>query len=147
MNSHLIEERQELFGFSEIRLDRVALVHAEFPAVGNQVGIVLGNSRTELARGRSRGIRSKRHGVENRNAHTDLQTPHVRTDAVPRFFKEARPVFHASAVDARARMSAQKFVTEVTMAMLDVDEIEAGFPGHMCCANKVCNDRANLTVR
>src|SRR5271169_199189 len=67
-------------------------------------------------------------------------------DALHDLAKKARAAFERAAVTSLARVSAQKFMTQVAVAVLDVHEIKTQLPSHKCGSMEVFDDRLDLLV-
>src|SRR5437667_7076370 len=78
------------------------------------------NSRPRLAVHRLRRIRAVGNSVKRRKPHSDLQPRRIRTNARDDFPQKARPIFKAAAVFSLSRVRAEKFMPQITVAMLDV---------------------------
>ena len=63
-------------------------------------------------------------GVVGANSDPNLQTLRGRAYGCDQFPQEARSVFKASAVLARSVIGTEEFVPQITVAMLEVNEIE-----------------------
>jgi hypothetical protein len=60
--------------------------------------------------------------------------------------QKARAVFESPAIISFAGVSAEKFVAQISVAMLSVDKIEPQFPSHSRRAVVVLDDAADLPV-
>ena len=103
------------------------------------------NDQSETS-GRTPRIGTKRHRVKRGESHTDVQSRRYGTDPLQHFAQKPRAILETPAVLPFSRMRAQKFVPQITVAMLDVHEIEAQFPRHFRCAMKIFNDRLNFAI-
>src|SRR5712664_1676071 len=122
-------------------------IHAESPAVRNQVVMSFGNSRTQLSICRLGRIGAKWHSVKRGEPHANLQPRRNRANPLHDFSQKSRTILEASAVWPSPRMRAQEFVPQVSVAMLDVHEVEAQFTRHFSRAMKLFDDRADFRVR
>src|SRR5579859_1241631 len=75
-----------------------------------------------------------------------MQSWTQRADALHDLAKKARAAFEGAAVMPLSGVSAQKFVTQVAVAMLDVYEIKTQLPGHKSGSMKVFDDGCNFSV-
>src|SRR5580658_1371404 len=75
-----------------------------------------------------------------------MQSRTERADALHDLAKKARAAFERAAVTSLPRVSAQKFMTQVSVAMLDVHEIKTQLPGHECRPMEVFDDRLDFSV-
>src|SRR2546426_4822990 len=117
-------------------------IHAESPAVRNQVVMRFGNSGPKFSIRRLGWIGTKWHGVEGREPHANRKPRRNRANTLHNFAQESRAIFKASAVLPFSCVGAEKFVPQVTVAMLDVHEVETHFTGDFCRAMKFFDDRA-----
>src|ERR1700745_3457689 len=105
------------------------------------------NSRPRLAVHRLRRIRAVGNSVKRRKPHSDLQPRRIRTNARDDFPQKARPISKAAAVFSLSRVRAQKFMTQITVAMLDIDKIESQIPREFRRAMKIRDDSFYLGIR
>src|SRR5882724_527381 len=75
-----------------------------------------------------------------------MQSRTERVDALHDLAKKARAAFEGAAVMSLPSVSAQKFMTQVAMAMLDVHEIKAQLPSHKRRPMEVFDDRLDFSV-
>src|SRR6516162_8462169 len=106
-----------------------------------------GNSGPRLAVHRFRRIGAICNGVKRRKPHSDLQPRRIRTNTRYHFPQKAGSIFKAPSVLSLSCVRAQKFVTQIAVAMLDVDKIESQTLGEFRCPMKIRNDRFYLGVR
>src|SRR4030095_7651506 len=77
------------------------------------------------------------HDVKGRQAHDDLESRNARMNPVDDLSHEPGPVLEAAAEASFALMRAKQFVPEVSVAMLDVDELESRLGCTFCSGNEV----------
>ena len=104
------------------------------------------NSRPRLAVHRLRRIRAVGNSVKRRKPHSDLQPRRIRTNARDDFPQKARPIFKAAAVFSLSRVRAEKFMPQITVAMLDVDKIESQILREFRRSMKIRDDRFYLGI-
>src|SRR5437660_12688855 len=104
------------------------------------------NSRPRLAVHRLRRIRAVGNSVKRRKPHSDLQPRRIRTNARDDFPQKARPIFKAAAVFSLSRVRAEKFMPQITVAMLDVDKIESQILRAFRRSMKIRDDRFYLGI-
>src|SRR5580693_975566 len=75
-----------------------------------------------------------------------MQSRTERADALHDLAKKARAAFERAAVTSLPRVSAQKFMTQVAVAMLDVHKIKTQLPSLECRPMEVFDDRFDLWV-
>src|SRR5580692_2103862 len=102
--------------------------------------VFLRNPRSRLPWSRTRWIRPIRNLVKRRKPHSNLQSWSSRAYSLHNFPQESRALFEASAVFPFPRMRAEKFVPQITMAMLNVYKIEAEIVRYARGAMKLLND-------
>src|SRR5580704_10463718 len=75
-----------------------------------------------------------------------MQSRTERANPLDNFAKKARAAFEGAAVASHPRMSAEKLMAEITVAMLDVHEIETQLPSQTSRPMEVFDDRFDFTV-
>src|SRR5258708_6107958 len=149
-NIQRLEQRQKLNRLREIRLCRVARVHAKSPAIRKQIPEGLRNSRTHFSAifsvGGLRRIGMERHGVKRGNAHADFQLRRRRANSLHDFAQESRAILKTPSVPPSPSVRAKKFVPQISMAMFDVEKIKTKPPRGARRAMELFNDPANLSV-
>src|SRR5271167_1438765 len=145
-NIQLLQQTEEAHCLGEIRLRRIALVDSKPPPVRNQMPVFLGNSRSQLSRCRTRRIRPIGNRVKGRKPHSNLQSRSDRAYSLHYFSQESRAILEASAVLPFSRMGAEKFVPQITVAMLNVHKAKTQFARHARSAVKLLNDFFDLRV-
>src|SRR6266403_3273263 len=121
-------------------------VHAESPAIRNQVVMRFGNPTPQLSICRWGRIGTKWHGVEGREPHANRKPRRNRANPLHNFAQKSRAIFKASTVLPFSCVGAEKFVPQITVAMLDVHEVETHFTRQFCRAMEFFDDRAYLSV-
>src|SRR6266481_7341655 len=121
-------------------------IHAESPAVRNQVVMRFGNSRPQFSIRRLGWIGTKWHGVEGREPHANRKPRRNRAYTMQNVAQKSRAIFKASAILPFSCVGAEKFVPQITVAMFDVHEVETHFTRHSCRAVEFFDDRAYLAV-
>src|SRR5437764_10062947 len=121
-------------------------VKAESPAVRDQARRNIRNSWVWFAVGRALGVWPKGRCIEGRKAYCDAQTRSDGADSFHNLPQEACAVLEAPAIRAFARVCTQEFVTQVSVAMLDIDEIESQLPRQKGSAMKVLHDRSDFPI-
>ncbi len=96
------------------------------PVTAERVGIL-----GRVARGHARAVGTCGigHEVERREANADRELGRTTADALDHGAQEQRAPRQVAAVPPRAVVTAEKFVQEVAVAVLDVDEVEPGLVG------------------
>src|SRR6267142_4065417 len=121
-------------------------IHAESPAIRNQVVMRFGDSRPQLTIRRFGWIGTKWHGVKGREPHANREPRRNRANPLHNFAQESRAIFKTSTVLPFPCVSAQEFMPQVPVAMLDVHEIETQLNRRFCRAMKFLDNRAYLAV-
>src|SRR5260221_783876 len=106
----------------------------------------LWNSRTQFSIGRLRRIGVERHGVKRGDAHANFQLRRRRANSLHNFAQESRAILKTSSVLPFPSVRAEKFVSQISMAMLDVNKIKARLQRDARSAMKIFDDSANLSV-
>src|SRR4029077_5160559 len=104
------------------------------------------NPRTQFSAARQSRIRAKRNRVKRRKPHANIKRWRNSANALYNISQKSRAILEAAPVLPFSRMRAQKFVPQVSVAMLDIHEIEAQFLSHFCRAMKIFDNRADFTV-
>src|SRR5258708_6085388 len=89
----------------------------------------------------------ERHGVKRGNAHANFQLRRRRANSPHNFAQKSRAILETSSILPFPSVRAQEFVSQISMAMLDVDKIKAEFPRDARRAMKLFNDPGNLAIR
>src|SRR6266403_491142 len=121
-------------------------IHSESPAIRNQGVMRFGNPTPQLSICRWGRIGTKWHGVEGREPHANRKPRRHRANPLHNFAQKSRPIFKASAVVPFSCVGAEKFVPQVTVAMLDVHKVETQLSSDFCRAMKFFDDRVYLSV-
>src|SRR5437660_1625590 len=108
---------------------------------------VLRNTRPQFARTRQRRVRFERHNIERAQPHPKLDLVPARPNSSNDLPQNPRPVLERTAVLPWPRERAQKFVQQITMAMLDIHEIRADIPGNLCRRDVRLDKHFNFAVR
>src|SRR6266852_1911205 len=153
-NIQRFEQRQELNGLREIGPRWVARIHAESPAIRKQIRVRLRNSWAQFSFqlaahfsiGGLRRIGMERHSVKRGDAHADFQLRRRCANSLHHFAQKSRAIFKTSSVLPFPGMRAQKFVPQISVAMLDVDKIKTELPRDARRAMKLFDDSANLSI-
>src|SRR5262249_25860487 len=127
-------------------LNGVFNIHAEAPAIRNQVRVPLGNPRAGFSFTPFSRIRMKRHSVKRRNAHPDFKLRCSGANPLYHFAQEARTILETATVLAFSHVRGEKFVTEVAVTMFDVDKIESQLRRDARCTMKIYNDGLDFTI-
>ena len=88
----------------------------------------------------------KRQKIKSAEPHTDADTRNLRPDSFYDFTEKAGPVFKTAAVFPGAFHGAQKLVSHVAMAVLDIDKIETGLLCQCCRADVVLHQPRYIIV-
>jgi len=99
-------------------------VHAESPAVGNQVVVRFGNPRPQLAVRRLRRIGAIAHGIERGKPHANRQLRRDHAYRMHDLAQKPRTIVQRAAEFSFSRMRAQKFMTQIPVAVLNINKIE-----------------------
>jgi hypothetical protein len=145
-NLKMLKKSQELYRLGKIHFRGTSRIHAETPMVGDQMGMRLGNSNTQLSGRRCLGIGPKWHSIERGKTHGNLEPGRKRADAFHYFSQEARTILEGTAIPSGACMRTEKLMTEISMAVFYVDEIKPQLPSSAGGAMKVPNDSGDLLV-
>src|SRR3954471_14304600 len=121
-------------------------VKSESPLIWNQARRKIGNSWLRFAVGGTLGVWLKGHCIEGRKTYSDGQAWGDGADSFHNLSQEACAIFEASAIRALARVCAEEFVTQVSMTMLDIHEIESQPPRKAGGAMKVLHDGSDFSV-
>src|SRR5713226_9545146 len=121
-------------------------IHAESPAIGNQLVMRFGNSRPQLSIRRLRRIGTKWHSVERREPDANRKLRRNRANTLHNFSQKSRAIFKTSTVLPFSSVGAQEFVPQITVAVLDVHEVETQLNRHLCRAMEFFDDHAYLSV-
>ena len=76
-----------------------------------------------------------------------MQSRTERANPLHNFAKKARASLEGPAVASLSRVGAQKLVTEIAVAMLNIYEIESQLPSQMSRPMEVFDNRFDFTVR
>src|SRR5712664_1023504 len=109
-------------------------IHAESPAIRNQVLMRFGDSGPQLTIRRLRRIGTKWHGVERGEPHANRKPRRNRANPLHNFSQKSRAIFKTPAVLPFSCVRAQEFMPQVTVAMLDVHEIKTQLTRDSCCS-------------
>ncbi len=120
-NPKRFQKREQAPCFGEIGLGGIVGIDTEAPAVrcGSRDGHALPRLR----------MANEWDAVIDANSDPNLQTLRARAYGCDQFPQEARSVFKASAVLARAVVGTEEFVSQITVAVLEVNEIEPDLLG------------------
>src|SRR6267143_2731701 len=121
-------------------------IHAESPAIRNQLVKRFGDSRPQLTIRRLRRVGTKWHGVKRGEPHANRKPRRNRANPLHNFSQKSRAIFKTPTVLPFSCVGAQEFMPQVTVAMLDVHEIKTQLTRHFCRAMKFFDDRAYLAV-
>src|SRR4051812_34272561 len=132
--------------FGKVIFQRVLRVASEGIIVREAVREILRNAGPEFSWLRKRGVRAKWHKVKRAEAHSDFNFVPVCANARNNFAQNASPVFKRAAESPGTRLRAQELVQQVTVAMLDVDEICAYIPGDPGGANIALDQLLDLRI-
>jgi len=116
---------------AKIGLDRIVYAHAKRPTVGKQT---IGRFRSSARF--YRGFAERNH-IERRKSDRDRECRICRTDSVSDFTEESGSIFKRTTKVAFTRVCTEKFMAQITMTMLYIDEVETGFGCDDCCVMKV----------
>src|SRR5258708_33024913 len=75
-----------------------------------------------------------------------MQSRTERADTLHDLAKKAGAAFKRAPVRSLPGVSAQELMTQVAVAMLDVNEIKTQLPSHQCGAMEVFDDRLDFSV-
>src|SRR5262249_24510549 len=79
----------------------------------------------------------KRHRIDGTKSHANIQSWRFGADSRNGFTQEARTIFKTAAITPFAIYRREKFVTEITVAVFDIDEIEACLLHEFRCTHEV----------
>src|SRR6185436_17412014 len=120
--------------------------HAKAVAIRQTTGIVLRNTWAGTTRLRLGRIRPKRNKIESAQPDSNVDGISAGADPGNDLAQDARTVVEATSVWARASVGAEKFVQQIAMTMLDVDEIRSRSASDGRGAHVTNNQLANLFV-
>src|SRR5258708_6970422 len=89
----------------------------------------------------------ERHGVKRGDAHANFQLRRRRANSLHNLAQKSRAILETSSILPFPSVRAQEFVSQISMAMLDVDKIKTKLPRDARRAVKLFNDSANLAIR
>ena len=146
LDVQISQQRKESHWLAQIILFGILIVYAEAPTVRQVFPICFWNSDAHLSGHATSWIRVKGHNIEGRNTHPDLQARRDGANAFRHFAQESGAVFKTSAVITLASMCAQKLVAEISMTVLNVNELETKLVRELRRALKVVNDSSDLAI-
>ena len=92
------------------------------------------------------GILGEGNGVERREPHAHAEPRHLEADALDDRSEKPGSVLEGPTVAARAVAGAQQLVAEIAVAVLDVDEVEAGSAGQPRRLDEVVDQAVELVI-
>ena len=140
----LVTEFNELECFGEVVFEWIILVRAE--RVGIRQRKIIGNAGAEFAGVGARWIGFERHGVVGAEADGDFDFVSVGANALDDFAQNARAIGEGAAVFAGTGEGAEKFVQQITVAMLDVHKIRAAIARHSRRAHVAFDQFPDLSI-
>src|SRR5689334_2088546 len=102
---------------------------------------------TELSRLGQRWVRFKRCKIERAQAHAEFDSVSTRPDPGNDLAQYPGPIFKGSTILTRPREGAQKFVQQITVAMLDIYKISPHIPGDFRRVHVIFNQPFNFGIR
>src|SRR5437868_1521707 len=103
-----------------------------------------GSKPARLREGRVRSVRDK---IKRAESNGKVDRVFIGANARDDLTQNSRSIFKTSSVSPRARVRAEKFVQQVTVAMFDVHKIRARLPGNARGANVIFDEFIDLRVR
>ena len=146
LDGEFVAQRDERVRLGEINLGRVALVHAEAVAIRQARGEILRDARPELARLRAVGVGTMRNHVEQAETNAEIDRVPAGANARHDLPQHTGAVFKTAAVFSGPRVRAKKLVQQITVAVLEIHEIRAYFPGDARRAHVVGDEFLHLRV-
>src|ERR1700728_388449 len=135
-----------MLGLTQVGVCRVVRIHAKSPTVGEYVLARLCNSDGRFSVDALTWVTPEGHRVDRRQPHSNMQSRTERANPLDHFAKKARAAFEAAAVASLPRVSAEKLMAEIAVAMLNVHEIETQLPSQISRPMEVFDDRFDFTV-
>ena len=136
----------ELLRLREIHLQRVGGIQPEPIMVRKAVGEIVRDAGAKFARLRPGWISPERHEVERAHSNDHLNVVPVGADAVDYLAQDAGAVLKRAAVPAGPRAGAEKFVQQIAVTMLEVDEVRPRPGGEPSGADVVADKTGDLVV-
>ena len=127
--------------------DWVVRIDTEAVPVRQAVGIVLRNAGAEFSGLGDFWVGPEWDEVKRAQPHNDVDVISIGSDAVDDLTKNSRAVFERAAVPPRPGMGAQKFMQQVAVAMLDIDEVQLEIRGESCSPYVAANQLFDLVIR
>ena len=121
-------------------------IAAETESVGKKLREFLGDAIAEPAIFGRFGIGFEGGMIERAQPHTDLQSFALGLNSLDDFAREARAVFEAAAKRAGARVGAEKFVTEISVAMFDIDKLIPDALREFCRGDVFVDQPAKIVI-
>ncbi len=140
------EKIDKLASIRGVRFDRIVLVRAEPVLVGKQIHKRFGDAGTQATTVSLFGVRPEGHEIESAQPDADVQSGVIRPDALHDLSQEACAVLEGSTVGSRTCEGAQELVAEVSVTVLDVDELLAEIGRHRCGAMVVLDQGLDFII-
>ena len=141
------EQVEKHIGFGKIRDDGVGRVCSKTECIGQAVVEIFRYARALFMTVSLFRIRPERNKVESAQANTNLEIRNKGPDALHNFPKETRSVLKGAAIGTVAGNGAQKFVSQISVAVLDVHKLVAQIRGHSGCLHVIVDNGSYLAVR
>ena len=87
----------------------------------------------------------ERNKIKDADPGADLQVG-FGLDTAGNFSQESCPVFKTPAERSFAIKTRKQFMTQITVAVLDIDEIKTGFFRHDRCGNEILNQLLEIVI-
>src|SRR4051794_14432438 len=88
----------------------------------------------------------ERHGIEGRQPHANLKTRSPRTNPSNYFAQKSRAIRKTAAVFATTCVGTKKFVSQIPMAVFNVNKIESNLRCHGASPLEVLDNRIDFAI-
>jgi hypothetical protein len=140
-------EVKELKRFSQIVLSWIMQIRSKTIEIRQAVGEIFRNAGTQLARLREAGIRPEGNEVESTKAHCQVDSISTGADGLDDVAKDAGSIFEGAAVFSWSDFSAEEFVQQVAVAMLNINKVRSDFRGDSGGSHVVLDQSLDLSIR
>jgi hypothetical protein len=142
----IAQELEQGDRLGKVDLNRIVLIDAKPEYIGQEAGKLVRHTRSQGAGRRRYRIGPERHEIDCAQPDTDHQARDHCANPFDDLAQKARAILETAAVAARARARAQKFMPEIAVAMLDIDEIVAAVSGSFRSEHVVLDEATDLFV-
>src|SRR3954464_12935840 len=88
----------------------------------------------------------ERHGIEGRQPHANLKTRSPRTNPSNYFAQKSRAIRKTAAVFATTCVGTKKFVSQIPMAVFNVNKVESNLCRHGASPLEVLDNRIDFAI-